>query len=55
MRAPRASGPSRFSKLHVNDLAICLAAGTFSILWFEAFKIFHRKKAFVDTGGGRAR
>lgn len=45
----------RFSKLHVNDLAICLAAGAFSILWFEAFKIFHRKKAFVDAGGRRAR
>jgi Ca2+-transporting ATPase len=33
----------RFSRLHGNDLLTCLAAGTFSILWFEAFKVFRRK------------
>jgi len=45
----------RFSKLHVNDLAICLAAGVFSILWFEAFKVFRRKKPLVPAGEHRAR
>ncbi|MBI2988665.1 MAG: cation-translocating P-type ATPase [Deltaproteobacteria bacterium] len=29
----------RFSTLHAVDLAICLAAGVLSILWFEGFKI----------------
>ena len=40
----------RFSKLHLNDVAICLAAGIFTILWFEAFKVFRRKKALVPVG-----
>ncbi len=35
----------RFSKLHWNDLALCLAAGGLSILWFEVFKTFQRKTA----------
>ena len=30
----------RFSKLHSADLAICLDAGVFSVLWFEALKFF---------------
>lgn len=32
-----------FSTLHVTDLAICLAGGVLSILWFEGVKIFRRK------------
>jgi Ca2+-transporting ATPase len=32
-----------FSILHPNDLAICLAAGIVSILWFEGFKIVGRR------------
>ncbi len=31
-------GLFRFSTLHANDLAISLAAGVFSIFWFEGFK-----------------
>lgn len=34
----------RFSPLHAVDLLICSAAGLFSILWFELFKIFNRRK-----------
>jgi Ca2+-transporting ATPase len=33
-----------FSTLHLIDLAISLAAGAFSIIWFEGFKIIHRQK-----------
>jgi Ca2+-transporting ATPase len=32
-----------FSTLHADDLAICLMGGVFSILWFEAVKVFRRK------------
>ncbi len=32
----------RFSRLHSLDLVICSLAGVFSILWFEALKIFGR-------------
>jgi Ca2+-transporting ATPase len=32
----------RFSRLHNLDLVICSGAGVFSILWFEALKIFGR-------------
>ena len=30
----------RFSVLHLNDFVICLGAAVFSILWFEAFKLW---------------
>jgi Ca2+-transporting ATPase len=30
----------RFSRLHKIDLVVCSAAGVFSVLWFEALKIF---------------
>jgi Ca2+-transporting ATPase len=45
----------RFSRLHGNDLLICLAAGTFSILWFEAFKVFRRKASPVTGEERRSR
>jgi Ca2+-transporting ATPase len=32
----------RFSRLHNFDLVICVAAGAFSVMWFEALKIFGR-------------
>ena len=32
----------RFSVLHAADLALCLAAGALSILWFELLKVFRR-------------
>jgi P-type Ca2+ transporter type 2C len=35
----------RFSRLHNLDLVICSVAGVFSILWFEALKIFGRSRA----------
>jgi len=31
----------KFDRLHSFDLWLCLAAGTVSILWFEALKFFH--------------
>ncbi|MGC2184898.1 MAG: cation-translocating P-type ATPase [Terriglobales bacterium] len=34
----------RFSRLHQMDLVICLIAGVFSVLWFEALKIFGRTR-----------
>jgi magnesium-transporting ATPase (P-type) len=32
-----------FSTLHPDDLALCLAAGSVSILWFESLKLFKQK------------
>ena len=32
-----------FSLLHPTDLAICLAGGVLSVLWFEALKVFKQK------------
>jgi hypothetical protein len=32
----------RFSTLRSVDLAICSVAGVFSVMWFEALKIFGR-------------
>ena len=32
-----------FSTLHPNDLALCLAGGLLSILWFESLKLFKQK------------
>jgi Ca2+-transporting ATPase len=32
------------ARLHLIDMAICLAAGIFSILWFEGFKLVARQK-----------
>jgi len=34
----------RFSRLHKMDLVICSIAGVFSVLWFEALKIFGRSR-----------
>jgi len=34
----------RFSRLHASDVALCLAAGMLSILWFEALKILGRPR-----------
>jgi Ca2+-transporting ATPase len=34
----------RFSRLHKTDLVICSVAGVFSVLWFEALKIFGRSR-----------
>jgi len=32
-----------FSTLHLNDLALCLAGGFASVIWFEALKLFRQK------------
>jgi P-type Ca2+ transporter type 2C len=32
-----------FSKLHLNDLALCLAGGFASVIWFEGLKLFKQK------------
>ncbi|HEY3375826.1 MAG TPA: cation-translocating P-type ATPase [Candidatus Aquicultor sp.] len=34
----------RFAPLHLNDLAISLAAGLASVLWFEALKLFSSRR-----------
>ena len=34
----------RFNVLYPIDLAICLAAGILSILWFEALKLINRHR-----------
>ncbi len=39
-----------FSRLHGDDLVICLAAGVFSILWFEAFKVIHARARAAPSG-----
>ena len=36
-----------FSTLHPDDLAICLASGLVSILWFEGLKVV-RRRAVID-------
>jgi Ca2+-transporting ATPase len=40
----------RFSRLHPNDLALCLGAGVSSIAWFEAFKFLRRARMGVPDG-----
>jgi P-type Ca2+ transporter type 2C len=37
-----------FEPLHAIDLAICLAAGVFSILWFELLKFVRGRKAKAE-------
>ena len=32
-----------FSTLHPDDLALCLAAGLLSVMWFEGLKVFRKK------------
>jgi len=34
----------RFSLLHPSDVALCIAAGVVSIIWFEVLKLVHRRK-----------
>jgi P-type Ca2+ transporter type 2C len=34
-----------FSKLHLDDLVVCLVAGLFSIAWFEGFKLLRARKS----------
>lgn len=34
-----------FSKLHPVDLVLCLAAGLFSIAWFEGFKVLRARRS----------
>jgi Ca2+-transporting ATPase len=33
-----------FAPLHLDDIALCLGAGTLSVLWFEVFKLVRRGK-----------
>jgi Ca2+-transporting ATPase len=37
-----------FAAPHIEDLAICLAASILSVLWFELFKIFMRRRMRVN-------
>jgi P-type Ca2+ transporter type 2C len=41
-----------FSKLHPDDLVICLVAGLFSIAWFEAFKILRAGRSLSAPPAG---
>ena len=38
----------RFALLHANDVAVCLAAGGISILWFELFKLMGEQRRKVS-------
>ncbi|MCE5300425.1 MAG: cation-translocating P-type ATPase, partial [Spirochaetia bacterium] len=38
----------RFNYLHLNDLAICVAAGLFSVSWFELIKVIYGRKATLQ-------
>ena len=40
---PVLRGLFHFARLHTVDLALCLAAGVISVLWFEGLKIVRRK------------
>ena len=42
LNVPFARDLFRFSRLHTIDIVICSIAGVFSVLWFEAVKIFSR-------------
>jgi Ca2+-transporting ATPase len=37
-----------FSKLHLDDLVLCLAAGAFSIAWFEGFKVLRSRNPLLS-------
>jgi Ca2+-transporting ATPase len=37
----------RFAVLHPDDVGICLAAGVFSLLWFEGLKLIWRHHTAV--------
>jgi P-type Ca2+ transporter type 2C len=50
LAVPAARGVFRFSPVHVDDLAICLAAGLIPVLLFEVFKMTRR----VPHGRGRS-
>jgi Ca2+-transporting ATPase len=39
----------RFSPLHLPDIAICLAAGVASLLWFEGWKLLRNKVTAMRT------
>jgi Ca2+-transporting ATPase len=43
---PFLRGVFRFAEMHPADLGICLAAGVFSILWFELLKKFNGKHKY---------
>ena len=34
----------RFSSIHLIDVVICVSAGIFSVVWFELFKVFSRRR-----------
>jgi len=34
----------RFSVIHPVDVVICVSAGLLSVVWFELFKLFTRKR-----------
>ena len=49
MGAPFAQNMFHFAPLHAGDLALSLAAGVASVLWFEAYKLIRGKCArFAD-------
>jgi Ca2+-transporting ATPase len=44
LNVPFLRGIFRFSVIHPVDVVICVSAGMLSILWFELFKLFSRKR-----------
>jgi Ca2+-transporting ATPase len=41
---PFLRGIFRFSSIHPIDVIICISAGMLSVVWFEFFKLFNRKR-----------
>lgn len=48
---PGLRGLFHFSRLHGIDLAICLAGGTVSILWFEGVKVLRKRRSATGVRG----
>jgi Ca2+-transporting ATPase len=44
LNIPLLRGVFRFSTIHPLDVVIAVSAGILSIVWFELFKLFSRKK-----------
>lgn len=41
------------TKLHINDLTLCLGAGFFGVLWFEGLKFFRKRQNSHEKQGNR--
>jgi len=39
----------RFSALHLPDIAVCIAGGIASLLWFEGWKLFRNRVSVAKS------